>query len=73
VANRRAEELARQRYASGLENFLSVLDARRQLLATESEHATAQLGRAAALVAVYRALGGGWEVEADAPALARKD
>lgn len=70
AANLLAEQFARERYTNGLENFLSVLDVRRQVLATQSELAAASVQRAAAAVAVYRALGGGWEVEREAPALA---
>jgi multidrug efflux system outer membrane protein len=72
AASARAEELARERYTSGLESFLSVLDAQRERLATQSQLAAAVSERNAAAVAVYRALGGGWEVEGDAPALAAR-
>lgn len=70
AANLRAAELTLERYSNGLENFLSVLDARRQALASRSELVAASVERAASAVAVYRALGGGWEVEREAPALA---
>lgn len=70
TANARAEELARERYSNGLENFLSVLDARRQVLASQSELVAGSVERAASAVAVYRALGGGWEVESEALAVA---
>src|SRR5262249_18811312 len=39
AANRRALDLATDRYTSGLENFLSVLDAQRALYAAEDEQA----------------------------------
>jgi multidrug efflux system outer membrane protein len=60
-SNREATELARQRYASGLGNFIDVLDAERSLQQGEialSESATAV---STDLVVLYRALGGGWE------------
>lgn len=65
AADVRAEALARERYAGGLDNFLSVLDARRSLLASESQLSAARSELAAAAVAVYRALGGGWELEGE--------
>lgn len=71
VADQRAELLAQERYSNGLENFLSVLDARRSLLASESQLAAARSEHAAAAVAVYRALGGGWESEVEGLIAAR--
>ena len=38
----------------------TVLDAQRQALTTRDALVQAQVGQATALVAVYRALGGGW-------------
>lgn len=61
---RAAEEalkLARQRYERGVSDYLTVLDAQRTQLAAQSQLAQAQTRAATALVAVYKALGGGWE------------
>ncbi len=41
-------------------DFLAVLDAEREVLNTRDQLVQAQVGTATALVAVYRALGGGW-------------
>lgn len=63
-AARSAEEaarLARLRYETGVTDFLAVLDAEREALANRDLLVQAQTGTATALVAVYRALGGGWE------------
>jgi NodT family efflux transporter outer membrane factor (OMF) lipoprotein len=68
VANRRAVELATERYVSGLESFLSVLDARRSLYAAEDRLASSETAVVTSLIAVYKALGGGWDP--DAPMLA---
>ncbi len=53
----------RSLYENGLVTFLNVLDAERSLAAVQDE-AAASLGQSARnLVTVYRALGGGWELE----------
>ena len=67
AAARAAEEavtLATQRYDSGVADFLAVLDAQRTQLATQQQLAQGQTRTALALIAVYKALGGGWEIEA---------
>ena len=60
AANRRALELANERYTSGLESFLAVLDAQRSLYAAEDQLVQSERNVAVALIAVYKALGGGW-------------
>jgi outer membrane protein TolC len=55
-----AARLARVRYEAGAADFLTVLDAERTLLAARDALVQAQQGSLSALVAVYRALGGGW-------------
>jgi multidrug efflux system outer membrane protein len=65
TAARNAALLARQRYASGLIDFLTVLDSERSLLSVEDSLASADAARATALIQLYKALGGGWA--ADAP------
>ena len=60
TANRRALDLATDRYTSGLENFLSVLDAQRALYSAEDEEARSETNAMVSLIAVYKALGGGW-------------
>jgi outer membrane protein TolC len=59
-ANRRALDLATERYTSGLESFLSVLDAQRSLFAAEDQLVQSERNVGVALIAVYKALGGGW-------------
>jgi len=59
-ANRRALALATDRYTSGLENFLSVLDAERSVYAAEDQLVRSAKNTAVTLIAVYKALGGGW-------------
>jgi NodT family efflux transporter outer membrane factor (OMF) lipoprotein len=57
-ASERAAELARLRYTEGASDFLQVLDAERTLLEAQDRLAVGRSGATAALVAVYRALGG---------------
>ena len=56
----RGAELARLRFEGGLVDFLDVLDAERARLDAEDQQALGQARTAKALVAVYRALAGGW-------------
>jgi len=60
----RALELARLRYEAGYSPFLEVLDAQRNLLAAERARIDAARDLRAAMVDVYRSLGGGWKPEA---------
>jgi outer membrane protein, multidrug efflux system len=55
-----AATLARQRYASGLVDFQTVLDSERSLLSTQDSLASADAERVTALIQLYKALGGGW-------------
>ena len=59
-ASRRAAELAHERYDSGATDFLAVLDADRVALEAEDQLAQTQTQTAVALVALYKALDGGW-------------
>lgn len=68
AASREAAALARQRYREGVADFLTELDAERRLLDTEQQLALSETSTATALVAVYKALGGGWEAAPDAAA-----
>ena len=54
-------ETAEKRFKGGLESFLTVLDANRQLFAAELELAAAQRDQLVTLVQLYKALGGGWQ------------
>jgi multidrug efflux system outer membrane protein len=68
-ASERAADLARQRFQGGLTDFVNVLDAERDALAVEDSLAQSHTQTATALVAVYKALGGGW---ADEPLQAKR-
>jgi outer membrane protein TolC len=61
--NRQALDLAKARYAQGVAGFLDVLDAQRALLATELQLSDSTTTVSNNLVALYKALGGGWETD----------
>jgi multidrug efflux system outer membrane protein len=63
-ASRTAAQLARVRFDGGMVDFLQVLDAERTLLVAEDSLAQGRTDAATSLIAVYKALGGGWQ---DAP------
>lgn len=52
---------ARAQYRAGLIDFQSLLDSERTLLSSQDSAASARGDRATATVALYRALGGGWQ------------
>jgi NodT family efflux transporter outer membrane factor (OMF) lipoprotein len=54
-------ELARAQYTEGLSDFQAVLVSERALAELEDELASSEAGVATHLVALYKALGGGWE------------
>ncbi len=62
-SSEKAVELSRLRYQFGVADFLTVLDAERRLLEAQDELARSETRTATALVAVYKELGGGWEIE----------
>lgn len=64
AASRRALELANQIYAVGRGEFLNVLEAERSLYQAEDALAQSQRTVTLNLVALYKALGGGWEADA---------
>ena len=63
LALRDATQLSRDRYDSGLANYLEILIADQQLFAQELELARTRGAELRALVELYRALGGGWQPE----------
>jgi len=59
--NRRALDLSMKLYTQGTADFLSVLVAERSLYASQSALAQSKQAISIDLVALYKALGGGWE------------
>src|SRR5205085_4403356 len=67
ASNRRAVDLSLQLYSRGLVDFLSVLDAQRQLFIAEDLLVRSDIAVSENLVALYKALGGGWEEFQETP------
>ncbi len=65
AANQRAVKLAKDQYNQGTVDFTTVLDAQLNLFTTQDSLASSELAVSTNLVSLYRALGGGWEIEVD--------
>ncbi len=63
-ATRAAAEQAAVRYREGTVDFLVLLDAERERLAAEDAQAQAEVELYSGIVAIYKALGGGWQPQA---------
>jgi len=61
-ASLRAAEIAEKRFNAGLDNFIDYLSADNALLIAENSLARSEISSANALIAIYKALGGGWEI-----------
>jgi NodT family efflux transporter outer membrane factor (OMF) lipoprotein len=59
--DRRSLDMANGLYAEGSVNYLDVLDAERSLYGSEDELAASDQAVSVDLIALYKALGGGWE------------
>jgi outer membrane protein, multidrug efflux system len=70
AASDKAADLARRRFEGGLIDFLEVLDAERTSLSAELLLSQSRTDAATSLVAVYKALGGGWNIRDANPATA---
>lgn len=64
-ANRQAVELSLLLYSAGRTDFLNVLTAQRQLRAIESSLAQSDTAVGSNLIAIYKALGGGWQPDSE--------
>lgn len=56
----RAFDIANARYREGVDNYLTVLDAQRSLYSARDSYGQIKLQRLQGVLALYRALGGGW-------------
>jgi multidrug efflux system outer membrane protein len=65
VANRRALEVSLERYTSGVESVLSVLDAQRAVYAADDALARSERTLAVSAIAVYESPGGGWPSQSE--------
>lgn len=64
-ALRRYATLARNRYDEGYVSYIEVLDSERALFDAELQFTRTQSSASVALISVYKAMGGGWVVEAE--------
>jgi multidrug efflux system outer membrane protein len=63
AAIQEAVQLATVRYRAGLSSYLEVLDAQQQLFPAQNSLSQARLNRLVTLVQLYKALGGGWNLQ----------
>jgi len=61
LADQEYYDMARQRYEEGVDNYLTLLDAQRELFAARQQLLTDRLQQMTSEVQLYKALGGGWE------------
>jgi outer membrane protein, multidrug efflux system len=61
-----AARIVRLRYTAGAEDFLAVLDAERTLATADASLASSDAALTTAQIAVFKALGGGWEAAGQA-------
>jgi multidrug efflux system outer membrane protein len=52
--------MAQQRYEEGVDNYMTLLDAQRQLFSARQQLLTGHLAKFTAQIQLYKALGGGW-------------
>jgi outer membrane protein TolC len=69
-ANELAVKLAEERYLRGLTAFLNVLETQRSLYLSQSNLVASNARVSTSLVALYKALGGGWQAVEPPPAIA---
>ena len=67
-ASRKAADLASIRYREGTVDYLILLDAERERLSAEDAQAQGEVDLYRGIVAIYKALGGGWQAESVAVA-----
>jgi NodT family efflux transporter outer membrane factor (OMF) lipoprotein len=73
TAAQRTTKLATEQYDQGLTDFLNVVDAERQEFDLEEQQVNARRRAAQELVALYKALGGGWPVNEVLPPIRQPD
>ncbi|GAB5476113.1 MAG: efflux transporter outer membrane subunit [Maribacter sp.] len=62
LASAEATDIARKRFNAGLDSFIDYLNSDNTLLQAENRLASSEIASATSLVAIYKALGGGWEI-----------
>lgn len=67
LANQRAVQLSDDLYKAGVRDFLNVLDSQRALFDSTDALVQSDIAVTTNLIALYKALGGGWDAGSDAP------
>lgn len=62
MASAKASNIAKKRFNAGLDSFIDYLSADNTLLQAENRLASSEIASATSLIAIYKALGGGWEI-----------
>ncbi|MEM6893801.1 MAG: TolC family protein [Bacteroidota bacterium] len=65
IASAEAAGIAKKRFNAGLDSFIDYLSADNTLLLAENQLAISEIASATSLIAIYKALGGGWEIVAE--------
>lgn len=65
ASSAKAANLAKIRFEEGLDSFIDVLDAERTQLEAEDALALGETQTALNLIAIYKALGGGWQLDVE--------
>jgi multidrug efflux system outer membrane protein len=65
VALTSSVDLATQRYLNGKSSYYEVLQAQQELYPTQQQQVQTQVGELLAIVQLYKALGGGWQMPAE--------
>ncbi len=60
-ANQVYYDLADQRYQAGIDSYMTLLDAQRQLFSSQQSLISVRLAQLTSEVSLYKALGGGWQ------------
>ncbi len=61
---KRSTEISMLRYQEGFSDYQRVLDAQQSLFGQQQRYINSQSGTVRSLTAIYKALGGGWEIRA---------
>lgn len=73
VAARRSTELANVQYREGAVDFQRVIDSERALVLQQDRWTNIKGEIALSLIAMYKALGGGWEIGAGEPVISEEN
>ena len=65
VSARRSTVLSLLRYKEGFADYQRVLDSQQSLFNQQQRHTTSKSDTLRSLVALYKSLGGGWEIRAE--------